>query len=113
GSRTQSIADHFQQSGQVLERRSSDPSLLQTMAAIAETMIETLQRSGKILVAGNGGSAADAQHLARESLSRLNCGRNRLRASALAPPFVQQGPIVADHAICGLVERQLFEARMG
>lgn len=51
--------------------------------AIATHLIDCLQAGGKILVAGNGGSAADAQHIAAELLGRFKVDRPALAAVAL------------------------------
>jgi len=57
--------------------------MMQAMIRATETMAAALRSGNKILVAGNGGSAADAQHIAGEFLSRLNFDRNPLPAIAL------------------------------
>jgi D-sedoheptulose 7-phosphate isomerase len=44
---------------------------------IAKTIISSLKNNGKLMVCGNGGSAADAQHLAAELLVRLKSDSNR------------------------------------
>jgi D-sedoheptulose 7-phosphate isomerase len=44
---------------------------------------DSMQRDGKLLLCGNGGSAADAQHLAAECIVRLETDRNPLPALAL------------------------------
>lgn len=56
------------------------------VAAIAEAVADTLAEGGTILLCGNGGSAADAQHLAAEFVVRLHprFGRRALPALALA-----------------------------
>ncbi len=58
-----------------------------TQAEIIQTMIDcvwqSLQRGGKLLLCGNGGSAADAQHLATECMVRLREKRAPLPAVAL------------------------------
>jgi D-sedoheptulose 7-phosphate isomerase len=53
------------------------------IAAISAAMIAALRKDRKILFAGNGGSAADAQHIAGEFVSRLNYDRAPLAALAL------------------------------
>lgn len=50
---------------------------------VAETMIATLRRGGKILCVGNGGSAADAQHFAAELVGRFRHERPAYAALAL------------------------------
>ncbi|MBT6915139.1 MAG: SIS domain-containing protein, partial [Candidatus Marinimicrobia bacterium] len=48
--------------------------------AAAELIIETMKRGGKILLMGNGGSAADAQHIAAELVVRYEKNRVALPA---------------------------------
>ncbi len=55
-----------------------------TIVAIAARMSDTLAQGGKLLLCGNGGSAADAQHLAAEMLIRLTSHTNREALPALA-----------------------------
>ena len=61
----------------------SDNILLARIQAVANTMIKTLQNGGRILFCGNGGSAADAQHLAAELSGRFYIDRKPLDAEAL------------------------------
>jgi D-sedoheptulose 7-phosphate isomerase len=53
------------------------------VTAAARLLAETLQGGGKILLFGNGGSAADAQHLAAEFVNRFQIERPPLAAIAL------------------------------
>ncbi len=55
----------------------------ETIAAIADTYVAALRSGGTLLFAGNGGSAADAQHLATEYVVRYQSNRPALRAVAL------------------------------
>jgi len=54
-----------------------------TVAKIATLLIESLEAGGKIIFIGNGGSAADAQHLAAELIGRFKKNRKALAAIAL------------------------------
>ncbi len=60
-----------------------DLKLHRSLVAMSKLTAESLQRGGKLLVAGNGGSAADAQHLVAEFVVRLTVDRPALRAIAL------------------------------
>ncbi len=60
-----------------------DDSLISTILAAAERIAHSLREGGKLMTAGNGGSAADAQHLAAEFISRLTKDRPALHAVAL------------------------------
>lgn len=53
------------------------------IAALAERVIDTYKNGGRILVFGNGGSAADATHLASELVGRYDRDRKALAALAL------------------------------
>ena len=61
----------------------ADESIHFTLARAAELTARSLKAGGKLLVAGNGGSAADAQHLVTEFVVRLSANRPALRAVAL------------------------------
>lgn len=54
-----------------------------TLATLASLCIDSLRRGGKILFCGNGGSAADAQHLAAELIGRYKLNRPAIAALAL------------------------------
>jgi D-sedoheptulose 7-phosphate isomerase len=53
-------------------------------AEAGEVMAETIRRGGTVLFCGNGGSAADAQHLATELIGRLDVSRDRGPLAGLA-----------------------------
>lgn len=57
---------------------------LKSLAAMAETIADSIVQGGKLLLCGNGGSAADAQHLAAELLVRLRRDRQPMPALSLA-----------------------------
>jgi len=65
---------------QAVER---DSAIHATLARAAETTAAALKAGRKLMVAGNGGSAADAQHLVAEFVSRLVQDRPAMRAVAL------------------------------
>lgn len=60
-----------------------DSTLLSTINAVADEMIRAYRNKGKVLFCGNGGSAADAQHLAAELSGRFYTDREPLYAEAL------------------------------
>jgi D-sedoheptulose 7-phosphate isomerase len=61
----------------------ADETISDTLVTIAELTAKAMQSGRKLLVAGNGGSAADAQHLVAEFVVRLTHNRPALRAIAL------------------------------
>ena len=75
------IKDTFLQSIQLKEQLLHNN--LSQIVEITETIIESLKKGGKILIFGNGGSAADAQHIAAELIGRFKKDRSALAAIAL------------------------------
>jgi len=61
----------------------ADESIAETLVRLSELTAAALKAGGKLLVAGNGGSAADAQHVVAEFVGRLVVNRPALRAIAL------------------------------
>lgn len=57
--------------------------LTENIAKCADLCIKCIQNGGKILLFGNGGSAADAQHIAAELVGRYKTSRNGISAIAL------------------------------
>jgi D-sedoheptulose 7-phosphate isomerase len=60
-----------------------DETLVQTVATVADTITAALKNGNRIYFCGNGGSAADAQHLAAEFSGRFYTDRRALPAEAL------------------------------
>jgi len=77
------ITAQIQETQQVMSAMLADDMLLTRLEAAAEACITSLRNGGKILLAGNGGSAADAQHIAGEFVSRFAFDRPGLPAIAL------------------------------
>ncbi len=59
-----------------------------TVARLGEAMMQCWEARGKVLIAGNGGSAADAIHFAEELVVRYQKNRRGLAAMALCDPAV-------------------------
>ena len=77
------ISTQIAETQRIMAAMLADEALLAMVQATAGACIECLQRGGKILLAGNGGSAADAQHIAGEFVSRFAFDRPGLPAIAL------------------------------
>ena len=58
---------------------------IELIKTAADHCISAFQNDGKVLLCGNGGSAADAQHIAAELSGRYNYDRDPLYAEALHP----------------------------
>lgn len=61
----------------------SDLQLIKRISSLADKMVETIENGGRIWFCGNGGSAADAQHLAAELSGRFLKDRKSIPAEAL------------------------------
>ncbi len=77
------IRTHLAQSVATMQSVLDDAGLQDTLLAAAELTATSLRAGGTLFVAGNGGSAADAQHLVAEFVVRLTVNRPALRAVAL------------------------------
>ncbi len=77
------VRHQLAQSIATMQRVHDDDQLHRTLELAARLTAEALQSGHKLLVAGNGGSAADAQHLVAEFVCRLTVNRPALRAIAL------------------------------
>jgi D-sedoheptulose 7-phosphate isomerase len=99
--------DYLSQSQQVLKAAADSDEFLECISNITETLVRTLRAGGKILLAGNGGSAGDAQHIAGEFLSRLNFDRAPLAAIALTVDTSVLTAIGNDYGFDQVFERQV------
>ncbi|ACV33936.1 phosphoheptose isomerase [Accumulibacter sp.] len=75
------VSEHFRDSAQT--KLDAIELLALPIAQAIEAMVGSLLNNGKILACGNGGSAADAQHLAAELVGRFEVERHELAAIAL------------------------------
>lgn len=73
----------------------------------ARQMVRTLQAGGKLLFCGNGGSAADSQHLAAELTGRFIDDRPPLAAIALSTDTSALTCIANDYSFADVFERQV------
>jgi D-sedoheptulose 7-phosphate isomerase len=77
------IKNIIQSSIDVKQQVLENEELLQTVAAVTDAIVDALKNGGRIYFCGNGGSAADAQHLAAEFSGRFYTDRKALPAEAL------------------------------
>jgi D-sedoheptulose 7-phosphate isomerase len=77
------ISQQITEAQRVMAAMLTQAPLLETLEVAAQACIACLQNGGKLLLAGNGGSAADAQHIAGEFVSRFAFDRPGLPALAL------------------------------
>jgi D-sedoheptulose 7-phosphate isomerase len=91
----------------VKQRMLNQPALLQRIMQVAEVIAESLQRGGKVLFFGNGGSAADAQHFAAELVGRYLHERRALPAIALTVNTSAMTAIANDYSYDEVFSRQI------
>jgi D-sedoheptulose 7-phosphate isomerase len=102
------IIQYLVQSRDALQAAIDNPAFLTTAEAIVDRLAGALAAGRKILLAGNGGSAADAQHLAGEFLSRLNYDRAPAAAIALTADSSVLTAIGNDYGYERVFERQVL-----
>ena len=77
------IRDIFEESVRAKELFLSDDANIETIAGAANLIIKSIRKGGKVIVFGNGGSAADSQHIAAEFVVRFEKERRSLPCIAL------------------------------
>ena len=86
----------------------ADDGLMSTFSQAAEHVVSCYQKGGRLYIAGNGGSAADSQHLAAEFVSKLARDRNPLPAEALTTDSSILTAIGNDYGFEHVFSRQLM-----
>jgi D-sedoheptulose 7-phosphate isomerase len=101
------IRRQLQQSLETLTAVLNDGELQRAVFEAGRLTAEAMHGGGKLLVCGNGGSAADAQHLVAEFVSRLTVDRPALRAIALTTDSSILTAIGNDYAFERIFARQV------
>lgn len=99
------IAEHFKSNGEVVAR--SAEALREPAGQVAAALVAALGAGGKVIAFGNGGSAAQASHLAGELLGRFKMTRQPFPAVALASDAGTVTCITNDFSYEVLFERQV------
>ena len=101
------ITSQIQETRRIVSAMLADEGLLFRVEAAAQACISCMQAGNKILLAGNGGSAADAQHIAGEFVSRFAFDRPGLPAIALTTDTSILTAIGNDYGYENLFARQV------
>lgn len=96
------------QSIQAKEALLNDARLIETFSKAASHVIACYKSGGRLYIAGNGGSAADSQHLAAEFVSKLARDRNPLPAESLTTDTSILTAIGNDYGYEHVFSRQLI-----
>jgi len=101
------VDDYLEQSVEALRHYSADPAQHSLLHAIAGAVTATVRGGGKLLIAGNGGSAGDAQHLAAEFTGRMLYDRPPMAAMALHVDGSALTAVGNDYGYAHVFERQV------
>ena len=102
------IEDFLLRSRDVVEAALRSEAFLAEVAAITDAITGSLRSGSKLLTAGNGGSAGDAQHIAGEFVSRLNYDRAPAAAIALTTDTSVITAVGNDYGYERVFERQVL-----
>ena len=95
------FSEHLKVSKKTME------SICKPIEIAAKICIDSLKKGGKILIIGNGGSAADAQHIAAELVGRYKAERKGLSAIALTTDTSVITSIANDYGYLHVFDRQV------
>ena len=101
------IKSSLEESALVNAEASVDKDMILALSKASNLLIETFSSKGKVLLAGNGGSAADCQHIAAEFIGRLNFDRDPLPAIALTSNTSNLTCIANDYGYEEIFTRQM------
>jgi D-sedoheptulose 7-phosphate isomerase len=101
------ITNQISSSIKVKENILNDNSLIEQISNSCDLAIKTYQKGNKTLIAGNGGSAADAQHIAGEFVSRFYFDRPGLASVAITTDTSILTAIGNDYGYDKIFSRQL------
>jgi D-sedoheptulose 7-phosphate isomerase len=99
----ESLDEHLE----VIRLLSIDNAFTAVVMAISKVLIDLFRRGGRLLICGNGGSAADAQHMATELVSRFLMERKALDVEALTVNTSTLTAIANDYSFDLVFSRQI------
>jgi len=105
--RTDELHAYFLRSREAVEKAMADAAFMAAILSASQKIAASLKSGGKILFAGNGGSAADAQHLAAEFVGRFIKDRAPLAAIALTTDTSALTAIGNDYGFDQVFARQV------
>jgi D-sedoheptulose 7-phosphate isomerase len=101
------VAEYLARSTEALQLYTSDEGQMVLLEQMADTVTRAMHGGGKLLIAGNGGSAGDAQHIAAEFTGRMLYDRAPLAAIALHVDTSALTAIGNDYGFVHVFERQV------
>ncbi len=101
------VKKQLQQSIDTMQKVLADSAIHDAVVRAGQITADAMKNGRKLMVCGNGGSAADAQHLVAEFVSRLTVDRPALRAVALTTDTSILTAIGNDYDYANVFERQV------
>jgi D-sedoheptulose 7-phosphate isomerase len=101
------VRARLEASAKVKTQMSQDPAIVALLADIAGRIVESLRGGGKVLICGNGGSAADAQHIAAELVGKFYLVRAPLPAVSLTTNTSSITAVGNDFSFDDIFEKQV------
>lgn len=108
GAAVDAILKYLARSRDTVQAAIDDPAFSRTIRDIVEITANALGAGRKLLLAGNGGSAGDAQHIAGEFIGRLNYDRAPAAAIALTTDTSVLTGVANDYGYDRVFERQIL-----
>ena len=102
------VAHYLATSQAAMDAFATDPVATAAMLAMADAIAASMRAGGKLLIAGNGGSAADSQHIAGEFISRLMFDHPPLPSVALTTDSSAMTATANDYGYDHVFERQVI-----
>jgi len=99
--------DRLKEHSDVIKGISADAELITMMNNAAKVIVQAYRSGGKLLICGNGGSAADSQHIAAELVSRFLIERKALDAESLTINTSSLTAIGNDYSFDQVFSRQV------
>jgi D-sedoheptulose 7-phosphate isomerase len=99
------IRENFSEHLEVIQKVAAECSA--EIAVIGQLMVDVLAQGGTIYWCGNGGSAADSQHLAAELVGRFKGDRRALRSAALSTDSSVLTCVANDYSYDSIFSRQI------
>jgi D-sedoheptulose 7-phosphate isomerase len=99
------IRDNFSEHLEVIQKVSE--ACAEDIAVVGQLMVDVLAQGGTIYWCGNGGSAADSQHLAAELVGRFKGDRRALRSAALSTDSSVLTCVANDYSYDSIFSRQI------
>ena len=101
------LLNSMEKSKKVINNSLNSKEFIESLKKASELIIDTYNKKGKVMLAGNGGSAADSQHVCAEFVGRFNFDRPSLPAIALTTNTSNLTCIANDYGYEKVFSRQV------